>query len=54
MNTCILLPEQESMAQHSAAKHNQWRRKMTVHVVNDGIIKSISSLTAVISPDDKM
>jgi len=38
------------MAQCSAGKHDQWRGYMTVLVVNDGIIKSISILTAVIRP----
>jgi len=48
MNTFVLLPLQESMAQCSAGKHDQWRRYMTVLIVNHGIIKSISILTAVI------
>jgi riboflavin transporter FmnP len=48
MNTFVLLPLQKSMAQHGAGKHDQWRRYMTVSVVNHGIIKSISILTAVI------
>jgi hypothetical protein len=38
------------MAQHGACKHDQWRGYMIVLVVNDGIIKSISILTAVICP----
>jgi hypothetical protein len=50
MNTCVLLPLQESMAQRGAYKHNQWRGDMTVLVVNHGIVKSISILTAVIGP----
>ena len=50
MNTFVLLPLQESMAQRSAGKHDQWRGYMTVIVVNHGIIKSISILTAVIRP----
>jgi hypothetical protein len=50
MNTFIHLPLQESMAQCSVGKHDQWRGYMTVLVVNHGIIKSISILTAVIRP----
>jgi hypothetical protein len=50
MNTFVLLPLQESMAQRGACKHDQWRGYMTVLVVNHGIIKSISILTAVIRP----
>jgi len=50
MNTFVLLPFQESMALRSAGKHDQWRGYMTVLVVNHGIIKSISILTAVIRP----
>ena len=36
------------MAQRGAGKHDQWRGYMTVLVINHGIIKSISVLTAVI------
>jgi hypothetical protein len=50
MNTFVLLPLQESMAQRGACKHDQWRVYMTVLVVNHGIIESISILTAVIRP----
>jgi len=50
MNTFVLLPLQESMAQRGAGKHDQWRGYMTVLVVNHGIMKSISILTAVIRP----
>jgi len=50
MNTFVLLPLQESMAQCGASKHDQWRGYMTVLVVNHGIVKSISILTAVIRP----
>jgi len=50
MNTFVLLPLQESMAQHGAGKHDQWRGYMTVLVVNHGIMKSISILTVVICP----
>jgi hypothetical protein len=50
MNTFVLLPLQESMAQCSAGKHDQWRGYMTVLVVNHGITKSIGLLTAVICP----
>jgi len=38
------------MAQCGACNHDQWRGYMTVLVVNHGIIKSISILTAVIRP----
>jgi hypothetical protein len=48
MNPFVLLPLQESMAQRGASKHDQWRGYMTVLVVNQGIIKSISILNAVI------
>jgi hypothetical protein len=48
MNPFLLLPLQESMAQRGAGKHDQWRGYMTVLVVNHGIEKSISILTAVI------
>jgi hypothetical protein len=50
MNTFVLLPLKQSMAQRSACKHDQWRGCMTVRVVNHGIIKSISVLTEVIRP----
>jgi len=50
MNTSVLLPLQESMAQRGAGKHDWWRGYMTVLVVNHGIMKSISILTAVIRP----
>jgi len=50
MNTFVLLPLQESMAQRGAGKHDQWRGYMTVLVVNHGIIKSISIPTMVIRP----
>jgi len=50
MNTLVLWPLQESMAQLSAGKHDQWRHYMTVLVVNHGIIKSISIPTTVIWP----
>jgi hypothetical protein len=50
MNTFVLLPLQESMARCSAGKHDPWRWYITVLVVNHGIIKSISILTAVIRP----
>jgi len=48
MNAFVLMPLQESMAQHGAGKHDLWRGYMTVFVVNNGIMKSISILTAVI------
>jgi hypothetical protein len=50
MNTFVLLPLQERMAQHSTGKHDQWQGYMAVLVVNHGIIKSISILTAVSGP----
>jgi len=50
MNTLVLLPLQESMAQHGAGKHDQWRGYMTVVVVNHRIMKSINILTTVIRP----
>jgi len=50
MNTIVLLPLRESMAQRGAGKHDQWRGYMTVLVVIHGIIKSIRILTAVIRP----
>jgi len=50
MNTFVLLPLQESTAQHGEGKHDRWRRYMTILVINHGIIKSISILTAVIRP----
>jgi hypothetical protein len=48
MNTFVLLPLQESMAQRSAGKHDQWRVFMTALVINHGMIESIGILTAVI------
>ena len=53
MNTFVLLPLQESMAQHGAGKHDQWRGDMTILVVNHGFIKCISILTVVIRPMTK-
>ena len=50
MNTFVLLPLQECMAQQGACKHDQWRGYMTVLVVNHGIIKSISILSMIIRP----
>jgi len=50
MNTFVLLPHQESMAQRDEGKHDQWRGYMAVLVVNHVIIKSISILTGVIRP----
>jgi hypothetical protein len=48
MNTLVLLPLQESMAQCGECNHDQWRGYMTVLVVNHGIIKSTSMVTTVI------
>jgi len=50
MNTFVLLPLHECMAQRGEGKLDHWRGYMTVLVVNHGIIKSISILTAVIRP----
>jgi hypothetical protein len=50
MNTFVLLPLPESMAQRSAGKHDQSQGYLSVLVVNHGIIKSISILSAVIRP----
>jgi len=47
MNTFVGLQLQEGMAECSARKHEHWRGCMTILVVNDGIIKSISILTTV-------
>jgi hypothetical protein len=47
MNACDLYPLQDSMVQHSAGKHDQWRGYTTVLVVNHGIIKSITIRTTV-------
>jgi len=38
------------MAQCGTGEHDQWQEYMTVLVVNDGIMKSISILTVVIRP----
>jgi hypothetical protein len=50
MNTFVLLPLQESIAQLGAGKHDQWQGYITVLVINHGIIKSISIHTTVIYP----
>jgi hypothetical protein len=50
MNSFVLLPLQECMVQHGAGNNNQWRRNVTILVVNYGIIQSISVLTAVLWP----
>jgi len=47
MNTFILSPLQESIAQCGAGKHDQWRVCVTIRIINHGIIKSISIVTAV-------
>jgi hypothetical protein len=54
LNTFVLLPLQQSMAQRGACKHDQWRGYMTVLVVNHAIIESIRILTAVIRPMIKL
>jgi hypothetical protein len=46
MNTFVLLPLQESMVQHGACKHDQWRGYISVVVVNHGIITYVTILTA--------
>jgi hypothetical protein len=48
MTSFVLLPLQGSMVQRGACKHDQWRGYMTVLVVNHGILKSISILSAVL------
>jgi hypothetical protein len=48
MNTFVLLPLQESMVEHGAGKHEQWRGCMIIIVVQHEIIQSISILRAVI------
>jgi len=50
MNTFVLLPLHESMAQRGAGKDDQWRGYMTALVVNHSIIKFITVLTEVIHP----
>jgi hypothetical protein len=50
MNTFVLLPLQETMAQRDGGKDDQLRGYMTVLVANHGIIKFFSILTAVICP----
>jgi hypothetical protein len=42
------MPLQENIEQLNSGKHNQWRGYITVLVVNHGMIKSITILTAVI------
>jgi hypothetical protein len=50
MHTFVPLPLQESMAQPSAGKHDQWEGYMTVLVVNYAIITFIRVLTTIIRP----
>jgi len=50
MDTCVPLPLYESMVQRSEGKHDQWRGYMTVLVIDHGITKSLSILTAVNRP----
>jgi hypothetical protein len=50
MNTYVQLPLQGSMAQRGACKHDQCQGNMTIHVVNHGVIKSISTHPTVIRP----
>jgi len=50
MNTCVLLPLQESMAIRGAGIHDQWQGYMSILVVNPRIMKSISILTEDIRP----
>jgi len=50
MKTIVLLALQESMAQRSAGKQDQWPGYMTILVVNHGLAKSISILTMVVPP----
>jgi hypothetical protein len=48
MNTFVLLPLQESMAQRGACKHDRWPGYMTILVVNHRSRGSIGILTVVI------
>jgi len=48
MNPFVLLPRQERLAQRGAGKQDKWRGYMTVLVIIDGIIKSLSILSVVI------
>jgi hypothetical protein len=48
MNTFVSVPHQQSMAQPGEGKHDLGRGYMTVLVVIDRIIKSITILTVVI------
>jgi hypothetical protein len=50
MSAFVRLTLQESIGQCGAGKHCQWGVYITVHVINHGIIKSISILSAVICP----
>jgi len=50
MNTIVLLPLKESMAQCGAGKQDEWQGYVTVLVVNLGFIKFFSILTMVIRP----
>jgi hypothetical protein len=53
MNTFVLLALMESMGQPAAGTHDLRRWYMTVHVVNHGIIISITILTMVVHPIKK-
>jgi len=48
MDTFVLLPLQQSIAQCSVGIHDQWRRYMTVLVMNGGMMESISIPSPVI------
>jgi hypothetical protein len=48
MNAFVLLPLQESIGQRGAGKHDQWRGYTTLLVVNYGMKKCITILTAVV------
>jgi hypothetical protein len=53
MTTIVLLPLQDSMAQRSSGKQDQWRQYMAILVINHGIIKFISIPTADITAKSK-
>jgi hypothetical protein len=50
MNTLVILPLQESMAQRGVGKNDQWQGYMNVLVINHAIIKSICIITVIIPP----
>jgi len=50
MNTFVLLPLKETMAQRGAGKHDQWRGYMTILVINHQNGISISILAGAVRP----